>query len=201
MKKRMAFCILLAVALLVIPSCGKEDALVDCGQQVILRMDALADAEAYTEQFTPLSPNAASYTDAVRAQDFSTPNEIYRICLNDALALYGLQDAASLSETVRDKMTASAYASIASKLNSMIGTDAMIAASVCSDTMAFVCDTLTEHTAYLYVYENGHDVVVSFRVGEDGAVMATAQVLFDEEGAGGNAVGRFSGWATLEKVG
>ena len=92
----------------------------------------------------------------------------------------GAADLEAFSDTLQAYLRATVQSSIAAQINAKGGADALAAASACTASRIFFCDDLHENLLYLYTYENAAPAMISFLVGEDGAVSATGLfILYD----------------------
>ena len=86
-----------------------------------------------------------------------------------------------MSDTLKEYVTSRAQATVATQINAAGGASMIAASSVCTAGKTFVNKELKENTVYLYTFESGTPVMVSFLVGEDGAVSASGSFIFNED--------------------
>lgn len=123
--------------------------------------------------------------DEIAAGNYNKPQKVYRIEFSQYSEMFwqelgvefdGLSD--SLKKEVEEKM----YASFVNIITAREGTKMLAAASsiVRADNI-FVCSSLTENRQYLYMFEGGYPIVISYTVGKDGAVAASGGFWIMEE--------------------
>ena len=138
-----------------------SSALYQEGLSTVSVMEEMAENEDWVNLFSS-NQNLASILSAVGDGDYSHPKAVYQIRLSDAF-----------SDTLQAYLRATVQSSIAAQINAKGGADALAAASACTASRIFFCDDLHENLLYLYTYENAAPAMISFLVGEDGAVSAT----------------------------
>lgn len=151
------------------------------GLSTVSVMEEMAENEDWVTLFSS-NQNLASILSAVGDGDYSRPKAVYQIRLSDATVSHLTRNADldAFSDTLQAYLRATVQSSIAAQINAKGGADALAAASACTASRIFFCDDLHENLLYLYTYENAAPAMVSFLVGEDGAVSATGLfILYD----------------------
>jgi len=92
-----------------------------------------------------------------------------------------LADVQGLSDTLKDYVISKTQNSVANMINARGGTKILVAASSCMAGKCFVSNEITEDVMYIYTYDNAIPVIITFAVGEDGAVSASGSFIFYED--------------------
>lgn len=158
-----------------------SSALYQEGLSTVSVMEEMAEDEDWVSLFSS-NQNLASILSAVGAGDYSRPKAVYQIRLSDETVSHLTRNAdlEAFSDTLQAYLRATVQSSIAAQINAKGGADALAAASACTASRLFFCDDLHENLLYLYTYEDAAPAMISFLVGEDGAVSATGLfILYD----------------------
>lgn len=158
-----------------------SSALYQEGLSTVSVMEEMAENEDWVTLFSS-NQNLASILSAVGDGDYSRPKAVYQIRLSDETVSHLTRNAdlEAFSDTLQAYLRATVQSSIAAQINAKGGADALAAASACTASRIFFCDDLHENLLYLYTYENAAPAMISFLVGEDGAVSATGLfILYD----------------------
>lgn len=158
-----------------------SSALYQEGLSTVSVMEEMAENEDWVNLFSS-NQNLASILSAVGDGDYSRPKAVYQIRLSDETVSHLTRNAdlEAFSDTLQAYLRATVQSSIAAQINAKGGADALAAASACTASRIFFCDDLHENLLYLYTYENAAPAMISFLVGEDGAVSATGLfILYD----------------------
>ena len=144
------------------------------GLALVSEMNEAVQSEAWVSLFTGDTAVREILSNAGQG-DFSQPKAVYEIQFSDQAftSLIGQTDLSGFSESLQKRIHAAIQSATANQINAMDGAETLAAASICTVSDTFVCDGLTENTLYLYTYENAAPVMVSFVVGQDGAVLVT----------------------------
>ena len=190
--KKVVFILLIGVLLMApLTSCEKPaKSLTACGLNVISLMDEMAKSEEYLSLYTI---PGASYQDAyaeilgrLREGNYATPIAVYDLSIPDETLFEALElriDRQSLSQDLYRYVRSSAYASIASYINGRSGPNgsaAMTLSSVLAVQKQFANGNADENKIYLYVYEKGYPVTVSFDPCENGAFRAYGHFIISD---------------------
>ena len=158
-----------------------SSALYQEGLSTVSVMEEMAENEDWVNLFSS-NQNLASILSAVGDGDYSRPKTVYQIRLSDETVSHLTRNAdlEAFSDILQAYLRATVQSSIAAQINAKGGADALAAASACTASCIFFCDDLHENLLYLYTYENAVPAMISFLVGEDGAVSATGLfILYD----------------------
>ena len=194
------------VLLLILAGCGNtgETSLYDRGLEVV---DLMVQAVSSEEYMAALSASEAlnEHIVQVAAGNYAAPKAAYAISFpENALAdmmtpttLDGMP--AELAEMLNHRMTAA----MMSQVNAMAGVEALAASSLCTVGKTFVSSQLEADLIYLYVYDDGCPVAVTFTGGEDHTVSASGVFMMLEEFPTENAeqiAEFFDGFVQVEKI-
>lgn len=151
------------------------------GLALVSEMNEAVQSEAWVSLFTG-DPAVKEILSKAGQGDFSQPRAVYEIQFSDQAitSLTGQADLTGFSESLQSRIYASIQGAAANQINAMAGAETLAAASICTVSDTFVCDNLTQNTLYLYTYETAVPVMVSFVVGQDGAVLATGVPILSD---------------------
>ena len=151
------------------------------GQDVVSVMVEATLLEEYVQTYTG-STEIVEIVQSIGTGDYTTPKAVYCIKVSDE-TLIGLAEVGNMdgaSESLRDTIKDRVFGSLMTQINGMSGVNNLAASSVCTMGKTFVNEEVTENQIYLYTYENGKPVAVTFVVGEDGSVSASGTfVMYD----------------------
>lgn len=152
--------------------------------EVIKKMAEKAKSEEYIQFYTNYDI-VADVIGKVADGDYSVPKNIYKITftsegIQELLAMEG-GETKNLSESLKAELEDKMVAAIGTMLNSNAGAQAVVLASVLQTEQCFVCENVIEKCIYLYFYEQGAPVVISFVPGKDNTVMARGVFVVRED--------------------
>ncbi|MBR4291193.1 MAG: hypothetical protein IKT52_11235 [Oscillospiraceae bacterium] len=181
MYKIRFLCIFLTV-LLLLTACtsnAPEPSLYDRGLEVIALMHDAINSDAYLDMLSA-NEDMRTIIDEAAAGDYNAPAAAYSISfMPDALNAVG--DLSALPETLLDTVSHRLISAVTTQVNAFGGVEILAASTMCTVGKTFVCSELKEDIIYLYVFENGCPVAVTFTGGEDQTVCASANVIFYED--------------------
>ena len=204
MKRFLA--VFLVLMLLVLSGCGKtaEKSLYDRGLEVV---DLMAQAVRSEEYISALSASDAltEKIQEIAEGDYETPAAVYEITFPESSAAEFLDLAAveGLPASLSDVLNHRLMAAVTSQINAMAGVESLAVSSLCTIGKTFVSSETTKDTIYLYTYESGFPVSVTFTVGEDHTVSASGVFQLYEDlptGSPEELEAFFSGYAEVEKI-
>jgi len=179
---RKALLLALALALAIISGCYKEDTeeAYAHGLDLIELMDEIAESEICKEVFSA-DEKSMDLIKQAGAGDYTSPVAIYEIKLSSRTleALTSYRADGSLSTNLQNYLNDKATLAVANYINAGGGTSAIAAASLCSVQTSFYCEDVTSDTIYLYLFENGFPVIVSFITCEKSAVYASGSFIMN----------------------
>ncbi|MCM1536757.1 MAG: hypothetical protein NC126_12630 [Clostridium sp.] len=188
MKKQSLLAAAILSLMLLATGCGKEKkqeppSLYDKGLSCVTTLSQELNEE-YIGYFT--SYEFSEIVTELAKQDYSQPESVYELKYPDGglkqlILSLSLGDASTddIPDAVLEKVAGLSY--LANMINARMGTNYLALSSILSADELFVNEEVTENTAYLYFYKNAYPVMVSFRVGEDGAIHATGSYIFSDE--------------------
>lgn len=172
--------ILACSVLFVLASCGKTNgskSIYDQGLTLAALLKEMAGSEAYLQLYSSMPEAQETLFDAANG-DYTNPKTVYQIRISDSTLLAGIEN---LSDPLREYASSRVQGSLANLINAQRGSSILATASICTAEKTFVCRDFTGNTTYLYTYESGVPVLVSFLAGEDGAVAAYGSFVLPED--------------------
>lgn len=163
-----------------------EKSLYEHGLELIKLMDEMVEDEIYLEVFTA-SDEIANIIESIAEGDYTEPSGVYEVKFSEEArnnmltSLAPEVDLSQLSDELRDTLTRKISGTVVSQLNGMSGAKNLAAASICTAGKTFVCESIKDDVIYFYFFKETQPVAVSFSVGEDGAVSASATFVMLEE--------------------
>lgn len=168
----------------------EEKSLYEQGLDVVALMTEMVQSEDYVSMMTS-SAEMQELALEVGDGDYTTPAKVYKIAipedyLNSLLTgvLEEEQDILSgMSDSLYDYLNQKMTMSMANQISAQSGVNALALSSVLTVSKTFVSKELQKDSLYLYTFDNGYPVLVSFSMGEGGAVTATGNFLIDTKWA------------------
>ncbi|MBQ8441596.1 MAG: hypothetical protein IJX19_13110 [Clostridia bacterium] len=181
--KRKLFAILLVCSLLmtVFASCKtKSDALIEAGEDVISLMVEMLESEEYASMYG-LSDRHSETLDKLRQGDYSKFSSVYELSIPEEELLEKLDiDEKDFSKDLYQYLCSSSYGSFASRVNMEANVEAISVSSAFAAQKVFVDKKVDENKIYLFVFEKGCPIVVSFITEEDGAFRVSGQFIIND---------------------
>ena len=212
MKFKKKICAVLIMSLvMVLCACAEsksevsEKTLYEQGMDVVAIMAEAARMEDYTRAYTG-SSDLMEIVNRVGAGDYSSPKAVYSVAVSEEsiLGMLGMENLDGFSNALKETMLSRAIGALTTQINGYAGVNNLAAASVLTLGKSFVDNNLSEDVIYIYTFENGFPVAVTFTVGENGAVSAGGNFIMYEEFTCGslNEVQEFFGefGATVNEV-
>lgn len=185
---RLAAVILSAAMLTGLAACGdapakaEEKSLYDHGLEMIALLDEMAGSEEYLSLFSSSEELTAILTEAANG-DFSKPQAVYKLSGGGDRVMYmsdEIEAFNALSDTLKENVRSRLFSALVTKINAQAGSMVLAASSICTAGKTFVSSELTENMTYIYVFENAVPAAVTFTMGEDGAVSASAAFILHD---------------------
>ena len=183
MKKTIVVILVLAVLTAALVSCtanGKSAK--DCSAEVVSLMSEMITSEKYAEFYSlRTSYEETLEKEKLKSGNYSSPLAIYELSIPEESLM---QEAPKIEDAYKELdqyVKSSLYTSFASLINKGSGTEAMVVSSVFSAKKTFVCEEIKKNTVYLYVYENGYPIVITFIPGESGSVRVSGQLIINDD--------------------
>lgn len=180
--KRKYICTMIMVLFVfAMTACGKKNGadLYEKGLELTEVLVEAVESDDYWESMGFGSDEFLDYVEDMREGKYTEPKKVYVLTVSDKgvenlLEELDLEDASErLQQTIIYKM----FGSITTRFNAQMGSTPLAVSSVYNVSTSFVCDDAQESCVYIYEYKKGLPVVVTFAVGEDNAVTATAGFL------------------------
>lgn len=172
------------------------------GLEMIALMHEMAGNEAYRETFS-VNEEIGTILSEIAAGDYSRPGEVCAVTFSDeslekmVTSLGDAENLDGMSEELKESLKQKMFGAVISQLNGKSGAVNLAAASICTTSRTFVNRDAEENVIYFYEYEGTNPVAVTFIVGEDDAVEATATYVMGEEMQGLN----FDPYEVFENMG
>lgn len=184
---------------------NKETSFYDRGLEVAELMVQAVNSEEYLAALSA-SDALTEKLDAVATGDYTSPKAVYSItfpetALEEMMAMTTL---GGMPEELAKLLNRRLTAAVMSQINAMAGVEALAASSLATIGMTFVSSELKADAVYLYIYEKGFPVAVTFTGGEDQTVSASGMFMMLEEFPTDSAeeIAEFlGGFARVEKIG
>lgn len=206
-----AAALLLSLALLLEACSGQKAPAADApekslyrqGQELAAEIVEIAGTPEYLNFYTGNQEVTEILTQAVEGKDYASPKVVYSIrvpesAMESILGMMDVQELEGLPESLRRRMYTQFFRGLPNQVNAMGGANILAATSICTATRTFVDPAVTENLIYLYTYENGVPIVVTFLPGEGGAVSAAGTFLLHDN-FGGYGLEELKG--VLERLG
>ena len=164
-------------------SCNKNSrSLTECGESVIDLMSEMIGNEEYVSIYNlPSTYDATIYE--LRDGDYAKSVAVYELMISEEELLTSIDcdiNKESCSENLYQYLVDSAYVSFSSFLNKESGSEAMTISSVFMVQKVFVSESDDMNRIYLYVFENGCPVVISFISEGNGTVRAVGHFIIND---------------------
>ena len=182
---KRVICALLAVLMLAsFAGCGKaENSKSPCAQgiEVITMMTEMSENEQYLDALSG-SQELKNQVLHIGTKTPEAPEIVYEVKVDEdaVLQMLNLSDLEGFSEDLQNNLRSRIYSMIASQINATEGVTALAASSACTASKAFLNDQMSDNTLFLYLYEDGAPVLVSFTTNGDGIVSVTGSFLFKD---------------------
>ena len=160
---------------------ASSDSLKNEGLEIISLISEMIESDSYD---VIILSGVSAYEDSIakiKAGDYTAPNGVYEIEVSlDYFTTFYDIDQYELSERLKDYIGDMYVNSVVSMINSKNGVFSVALSSVYTATDCFVDKSISENHIYLYAFENGYPIIVSFVPYSDGAVMATGHLVVDD---------------------
>ena len=182
MRNKKGLCVILLLTLIfVLSGCGEKKRLVDHGMDVVKLIEEAINSEEYVMIYSA-SEQIARVIDGVAEGDFSEPEAVYSITINeDDLLEMADVDLDDVSESLQKVMKSKMAGALSNMINARAGADSLAASSIISMGKTFVYGDKIENQIYLYTFEDAKPIMVSFVAGEDGAVNASGTIILTDD--------------------
>ncbi|MBO5354271.1 MAG: hypothetical protein J6A77_13340 [Lachnospiraceae bacterium] len=159
-----------------------EKTLYEHGMDVVALMAEAAGSEEYAGIYTG-SPELMEIIKNVGEGDYSAPKAVYAVSVSEEAVsgLLGMENLDGYSAALKETLLSRAVGSLIAQINGYAGVNNLAVSSVLTLGKSFVDNGLKENVIYVYTFENGFPVAVTFTVGENGAVSAGGNFVMYEE--------------------
>ena len=170
---------------------GKEAAadksLEQHGMDVISLMDEMLRSDEYLSMMTSAT-EFQEIVEEMRSGDYTEPENVYKISIpEDTLGTMmatlgedtGVLD--GMSDTLYDTLNKKVTAGMINQINAQSGVTYLALTSIFTAGKTFVNDEMEQDFMYLYTFENGYPIFVTFTMGEGGAVTASGSFFMNKE--------------------
>ena len=184
MKRKIFIVLLIGLLLMtILTSCNETTkSLVECGEDVISLMAEMVDSENYRLLYN--LPAAYDKTISnLRNGNYSKNSAVYELSISEDDLFESINtniDKESFSEDLYKNVCSSAYISFASLINQKGGVEAMSISTAFSAQKSFVNKEMDANKVYLYVFENGCPILITFVAGEDGSFRAVGYFIIND---------------------
>ncbi len=184
MKRKISIGLLIGLLLMTMfTSCNETTkSLVECGEDVISLMAEMVDSENYGSLYN--LPAAYDKTISnLRDGNYSKSSAVYELSISEDELFESIDtsiDKESFSEDLYKHICSSAHASFASRINQKGGVEAVSVSTAFSAQKSFVNKEMDANKVYLYVFENGCPILITFVAGEDGSFRAIGYFIIND---------------------
>ena len=178
------FLALMIALMLLAPAAVAEDALLDRACEMARLLDEMAGSDEYISLMSGMEELQAQARAWSGGHD--RPSAAYAFAVDQEGLVRLMGESAdeicgNFSDALKRQLCKQLVSGIPSMLNGRYGATTLAAASVCRVSTAFSCDTLTEDSLYLLVYQDAAPVMVCFTLEDNGVVSANATFLAGDE--------------------
>lgn len=175
--------------LIMLAGCEKKQAdtesiLYDNGLAIAEKMGEMTQSDTYISLYGS-SDELNEMIKKAADGEYTEPAAVCRITLNDDVIELVLGELESgydgLSENLKNEIEKRCAGALVSLVNGYSGAAAVAAASVIRADDCFVCEGVKENLIYMYVFEKGFPVLVTFIPGKDDAVYASGSFLMNDK--------------------
>ena len=156
----------------------------DHGLEVISLLSEMVKSDTYGKLLND-SSEIQNIAASIREGNYTEPSSIYKISVPDNAVseMYSAMDLKlnELSENLTDNLNKKLLLGIANLINAKEGTASLAAGSIYAANKVFVSNEINEDLLYIYTFESGYPIIITFLIGDDGAVNATGNFLLNTE--------------------
>ena len=190
-KIKLTFAVMVLIlcpAMIFAGAVKKDKTLIDQGLKLTSLIKEKAGSKEYIVMFFGPQSQLTELLPDLTSTDYTTPSAVH--CLSgdftqiSTLLMSEVQEAdfSSISEIMGKDISQRILSVIPNMWNSMSsGPSGIAMANVLSSSSVFVCKELKEDCMYIFSFGEAYPVAVSFLYGEDGAVLAKASLVLDED--------------------
>ena len=184
MKRKIFIVLLIGLLLMtILTSCNETTkSLVECGEDVISLMAEMVDSENYRLLYNLPAAYDKTISNLCNG-NYSKSSAVYELSISEDDLFESINtniDKESFSEDLYKNVCSSAYISFASLINQKGGVEAMSISTAFSAQKSFVNKEMDANKVYLYVFENGCPILITFVAGEDGSFRAVGYFIIND---------------------
>jgi len=167
MKKRLIITAFICILLMLFTSCsgGTDTMLKRQGKLVVALMAEMVKSDEY--QYLYAINTYDEIIDRLREGDYSSTASVYDISVPATELLDTYIDDNALSPELNEYFNATAYSMFASRLNQAGEGGAIVISSIFALQNSFACLAPTGNKIYLYTFQSGYPIAVTFIAGDD----------------------------------
>lgn len=195
MRAKRLFAGILVIAMLCVCGCADtgtgsapaaedtEKILYENGLEITALMNEMLHSPEYISMMIS-SSEINEIIDEVAVGNYNKPQKVYQIDFSQYDEMFWQALGAELggfSDNLKKEVEEKTYDALVNIINAREGAKMLAAASIIHVNSIFVCSSLTENRQYLYMFEGGYPIVISYTIGKDGAVVAYGSFLLMEE--------------------
>ena len=181
--KNKLLTVFLCFALLtgVLSSCSsKSDILKESGEEVVALMVEMIESEEYKKLYE-LPESCVLVVSELCEGDYSELEQVYELVIPVEQLMDKSLDEDDLSEELYQYACSSALVTFSSRVNQAESIDAVAVSSLFSAQKSFASKKMDESTVYLYVFEDGYPIAVTFVDSGEDAFRAIGYFILNEE--------------------
>ena len=181
MKRFFALFLAVVIISASFASCAPKNFTVDeCCEAVIDLMKEMLSSEEYVKMYGSVQAYSNAF-EKVKGGDYSKPSKIYELTFSEE-ELWEKQgvDINALSEDLKEYTVGLLYNSVATLILQTESVASVAAMSAFTAVKSFVCDEIEGGAVYLYAYENGYPILITFAEGESNSVRVAARFLVSD---------------------
>ena len=177
--KKFALVLLILCAILVFSACEKTEypTFEEKGMEIVGVIEEMINSEEYLEIYSIQVDDVMSYINSAAEGDYSEAEHIYELKFDDDIADMLNVELDGLPKSLKEMMKAKLPAAFISLMNNRVGSAAIAAASMTTASTMFLTDE-TGNAIYIYTFEEGYPIAVTFAVNDEGICSASGTFLF-----------------------
>ncbi len=179
-RKSFAGLMLCVFLLILLVSCNaKPKLLTECGEEVISMMAEMIESEEYKSLYD-LPDTYDEKINKLRGGNYSKSEAVYELFIPEEALFDTTVKEDAFSEDLYKYLCSSAYLSFTTRVNQASGVEIMTLSTVFSAQKSFVNEKVNVNKTYLYVFEKGCPIAVTFVADGDGAFRALGRFLIND---------------------
>ena len=180
-KKIFSLLLVLVFIMTLFVSCNNQSGLLkEYGEDVISLMVEMLNSEEYQALYSIPSSYDDEF-DMLQKGDYSKSIAVYELSIPKEVLLDSNIDKNGLSDKLYEYICSSAYTSFAARINQLSGIDSMSISTIFAAQKIYAYKGVDTNTIYLYVFENGCPIAVTFVASENTALRAVGYFIINEK--------------------